>query len=252
MTFPIATSTASVHTMINAGSALNAAQASDATTADVGAGLDLSSSDTVLAFFSAQMSESQDNLNAMMAQQQQRNDTQKAVQNLAAQLTEYEQTGVKPGDKGWDDFVATANELKKYTTDGSDASKKINAMLDTATTQGAPTHATLVLDQTAIADAKSHGLKVDGNTGGDGLFGMIPPNAANVWYPTGAPGITADQMKSLDMQLKSVTDGMTSDTSMQMIRVQQAVEQSSQILNECSNVVKKMSDANDNAIANIK
>ena len=65
-------------------------------------------------------------------------------------------------------------------------------------------------------------------------------------------GLGKNEVTSLIASLKAHTDGLQTESSMQMIRVQQLVESCSQIVNVCSNTMRKMHDMAMVAINNMR
>ena len=59
-------------------------------------------------------------------------------------------------------------------------------------------------------------------------------------------------MQSLTSDLKAASSSIQSDNALNMINIQRLVEQSSQITQMCSNIMKKLSDMAQTPINNIK
>lgn len=209
--------------------------------ADLGMQVDLLDPESLLAFFEMKMGDAKGQLNALIQRQEKVNERVNVLQSLEAKLAGYPE-GFKPGDQGWQEFVSAARQAQEALGVQSKEGKDIQAMLDAATK---PTMTDKRFDdpQAAFAEAAKHGTSVRfgapaGPTGLDqGLTGWIAQ------VPNGpAKGLSKEDTQKLVSQTKAFREGLQSDQQIQMIRVQQAVEQCSQLVNLASNIMRKLND----------
>lgn len=194
--------------------------------------VDLLDPESMMAFFSLQMSNVRGQLGAAMKQQDARNQLATSIQKAEARLSEFTESGILPGDPRWDDFEAAANEAIAQLGGKDAGGAKLAA--DLAQIKGSGTEAKMFNSE---ADAKAY-LKDHGGT--IGTNGDTIPSA-QVWCVTPAVRDPA-AIKGMVGELKAFRDGIQNDNAMNMIRVQQLVENSSQLTNMCSNIMKKISD----------
>lgn len=208
---------------------------------DLGAQVDMLDPESLLAFFEMKMGDAKGQLNALIARQEKVNERVTLLQRFEGAIAGYPE-GVKPGDPGWEAVLAAAKDAQAALGATSKEGKEIQAIIDAATK---PTMVDKRFDdpQVAFAEASKHGTGVRfgmavGPTGLEqGLTGYI------VQVPEGAPkGLAKEDVQKLVSQTKALREGLQSDQQIQMIRVQQAVEQCSQLVNLASNIMRKLNE----------
>jgi hypothetical protein len=201
--------------------------------------VDLLDPESMLAFFSMQMRNVRGQLGTAMKEQEGRNQQATAIQRAEARLSDFTEKGILPGDPRWDDFVAAANEAIATLGGPNGAGAKIAA--DLAQIAGSGKESKIFNSENdAKAYVKDHGGEV-----------MHLPAPHNTWVVAPAERDAA-AIKGMIGELKSFRDGIQNDNAMNMIRVQQLVESSSQLTNMCSNIMKKLSDMAMVSINNMK
>ncbi len=212
--------------------------------ASVLSAFDATDPESLFAFFQLQMKDARTKLTAMMTEQDARNKRCTQLQQLQATLTKYQETGVKPGDAGWAEFEQAAKDAVALLGDSKEA-QTIQGMLDKAV---APTPFTRITSDRAEAKklAKEYGTTFEVNDNA----GYVTYTVTTLEGP--GAGLGKNEVTSLIASLKAHTDGLQTESSMQMIRVQQLVESCSQIVNVCSNTMRKMHDMAMVAINNMR
>lgn len=226
------------------------ASAADGPTSPLGIDVNMLDPESMLTFFEMKMSDARGRLNGLMQDQDAINKRVATLQSFEGAMAGYAETGIKPGDAGWDDFVKSATRARDAVGADTDEGKKVQALLDGA---AKPTLVEKTFDDypTALAAAEKAGTTVNVDVGPNPMNKPAPKFV--VLVPEGrAPGLSADQMKSLQGQMKAVSDGLGNDAQIRMIRIQQGVEQCSQILNLASNVMRKLDEMAMAPINNIR
>lgn len=206
-----------------------------------GINIDVTDPDTLFAFFNAKMKDARSALSTLMATQERQNALCQRLQELQAKLTKYQEDGVKPEDPGWDDFIATMKEAKELLGDTS-AGREIAGLLAKATGPGEQKVEFAITREKAEAMVKAAG----------GGHILASPGGGYSVLTRPAAGVEGKEVQSALDTLKAHTSGLQSEGTMTMIRVQQYVEQCSQIVNLCSNVLRKIQDSQMSAINNIR
>lgn len=191
--------------------------------------VDLLDPESMMAFFSMQMSNVRGQLGAAMKEQSDRNELATSLQKCEARLSVFTEKGIIPGDPRWDEFEAAANEAIALMGGKEGAGSTLAADLAKIKGSGLETKG-FKSEAEAKAYVKDHGGEVTY---------LKPPH--NVWIVAPAER-DAMAIKGIVGELKSFRDGIQSDNAMNMIRVQQLVESSSQLTSMCSNILKKLSD----------
>jgi hypothetical protein len=187
-------------------------------------GPDLLDPESMLAFFGQQMREIRGQLAIALRNQEARNRTASSIQQLEAKLVAFQETGIKPGDADkWPTFVAAVEDARKLL--GPAVGPELDALIAKATKDAPKIMKTE--DAQKAADAGAH----------------VEDAGCGMWLVTGAPaGLDKNDVQSFANSLKASRDKITNDNAMNMIGVQQLVESSSQVMNLCSNIMKKLSD----------
>ncbi|MDB4938396.1 MAG: hypothetical protein JWP87_5368 [Labilithrix sp.] len=211
--------------------------------AAVGASVDLLDPDSMLAFFSAQMTDVRHKLGAAMADQETRNDRIKTLASVESDLIRFKEKGIKPGEPGWETFKADIDKARALMGDSLEGTKLGELMKKTE--EG------VIVVQSFKADAnsaKAMTAYVDAHPGAE-----VTSDGEHFNVATGhAQKLDPAEVDSLVQQVKGYRDSLQNDNAMNMIRVQQLVESSSQIMNLCSNIMKKLSDAAMSPINNMR
>jgi hypothetical protein len=227
--------------MLVASTAPTAAAAPAASLGSVAPPLDLTDPDSLFAFFQVQMSRTQGRLASEMQAQEDRAARIDKMHGVMATFADYKGDSVREGSPGWDQVKASLEEAKTLFGPDSAEAKGIDALLAGASTYLAPQYFPTREQATPVAMLYNAQLnKLD-----DGTYMVRPRNEA-------VKPIEASDLKNLSEQLKQKCESLTSDSGLAMIRVQQYVEQSSQIVSHCSNVMKKMHEMDMVAIENIR
>lgn len=192
--------------------------------------VDLLDPESMMAFFSMQMSNVRGQLSAAMKEQSDRNALATSLQQCEARLSVFADEGVLPGDPRWDDFERAANDAIAQMGGSEAGGKKLAADLARIKGSGLETKF-FETEAEAKAYAKDHG--------GEAKKIHMYPHDAFIVAPAERD---AAAIKGIVGELKAYRDGIQSDNAMNMIRVQQLVENSSQLTNMCSNIMKKLSD----------
>jgi hypothetical protein len=151
---------------------------------------------------------------------------------------------ISPGSAAWDDAVSKLQQAKAVFGPNSEEAKGIDALLERATPQyGGTEH--FEFNEVMRANEAAARYGVDRKKEANGGW-TVTPMTNN---PT---PIDSSDLKKISEQLKGKADSLNSESGLAMIRVQQYVEQSSQIVSHCSNVMKKMHEMNMAAIENIR
>lgn len=200
--------------------------------------VDLLDPDSMLSFFSAQMSDVRQKLGAAMNDQETRNDRIKTLAALESDIARFKEKGIKPGDPGFDTFKVDVDKARALMGDSLEGTK-LGELIDSVKPG---TEVTFLSQNTnEWLDYKDkHPEAV-----------MWQSDGGHVTFSTGK-GLNPAEMDSLVQQVKGYRDSLQNDNAMNMIRVQQLVESSSQIMNLCSNVMKKLSDAAMSPINNMR
>jgi hypothetical protein len=99
---------------------------------DLGMQVDMLDPESLLAFFEMKMGDAKGKLNALIQRQEKVNERVNLLQNLEGKLAGYPE-GIKPGDQGWDEFVAAARQAQDALGATSQEGKDIQRILDAAT-----------------------------------------------------------------------------------------------------------------------
>ncbi len=204
------------------------------------ADVDLLDPESMLAFFSQQMSDVRGKLSVAMKEQEGRNQLASDVQHLEAQLGEFAEKGVLPGDPRWDDFVNVtkqAIELLGNSNEGKALAANLNRLAGSG-------------KEVKGFDSEAEAKAYQKERGGE-ITHLPPPVKKAAWLVVPAER-DANAIKSMVSELKSFRDSIQNDNAMSMIRVQQLVENSSQLTNMCSNIMKKLSDMAMASINNLR
>jgi hypothetical protein len=206
-------------------------------------GVDVSDPDSLFQFFQFQMQRTQGLLSSEMQAQEDRIHRIDQIHRTMVAFDDFKGT-IAPGSPGWDDVASKLDQAKALFGPDSEEAKGIDALIERAKPQyGAPEHYAWTQGMKADEAARRHGVAPKKEA--DGSYTVTPLNN----NPT---PIDASDLKKISEQLKSKADSLNSESSLAMIRVQQYVEQSSQIVSHCSNVMKKMHEMNMAAIENIR
>ena len=197
------------------------------------AGVDLLDPEAMLAFFSQQMSNVRGQLAVAMKGQEARNLKAQTIQSLEASLVGFQEKGIKPSDDKWPEFLKTVEEAKVALGEG--ATKGLDEMIAKATKPSAQ-----VMGKEDAEAAVKAGATMENLSPG-------------VYKVSGVPaGLDKNDVGQFSAQLKAFRDGINNDNAMNMIRVQQLVENSSQLTNMASNIMKKLSDMAMSPINNMR
>jgi hypothetical protein len=201
--------------------------------------IDLLDPESMMAFFSMQMKNVRGQLSTAMKEQQDRNELATSLQKCEARLSVFTEQGIIPGDPRWDDFEAAANEAISLMGGKDGGGSKLADDLAKIKGSGLETKV-FGTEADAKAYVKDHG----------GAVTFLPsPHNKFVVAPAERDAVA---IKGIVGELKAYRDGIQSDNAMNMIRVQQLVENSSQLTNMCSNIMKKLSDMAMVSINNLK
>ncbi len=209
---------------------------------------DLLDPESLMGFFQLQMRDVQSQLGAMTQDQEARNKRVSQLQAFEAKLTAYQENGIKPGDPGWDDFVATAQQMKGLLGDTA-AGQTIQQLIDKGT---APTSNIRTYQNKAEADAAAQAAGSQVSTI------QMPSNVGSVTtYQVDtkdgpAAGLDKNDVQSIIQSAKAESDALNADSQMNMIRIQSIVDHSSQLINLCSNIMKKIDDSTMAPINNMR
>ena len=203
--------------------------------------VDLLDPDSMIAFFSAQMSDVRQKLGAAMADQQTRNDHIKSLASLESDLIRFKEKGIKPGEPGWDTFKADVDQARALMGDSLEGTKLESLM--NKTKEGVVEARTFSPQQ--VKQMKEY---MEAHPAAE-----VASDGSNFTLTSGhGQKLDPNEVDSLVQQVKGYRDSLQSDNAMNMIRVQQLVESSSQVMNLCSNIMKKMSDAAMSPINNMR
>jgi hypothetical protein len=229
-------------------------------------GIDLTDPESLISFFANQIQASRTELNSIVAEQQARNDLQLKIGELQSDLSGIaDGSGLKPGDPGWDKFVADANAVLPSLDPTSTEAQAIQAAINPTTVPHmANNNGDVSNIPTLEYDTKT---EVSADTVPDGAIpaGTPPDNATNVhYYATGGTYLTSDGQKpqylvtydmpgpangmdkdavsKLKAGLSSEVDSLKNDSQIAMIRVQQYTDQISQATTLLTNILKKLDD----------
>lgn len=210
---------------------------------ELGVSVDMLDTESMLAFFEMKMGDAKAKLNTLIQEQEAVNARVTTLQSLEAKLSSFAESGIKPGDPGWDDFVATARQAQEVVGASSKAGQDIQALVDEATK---PTIVDVRYDDAfaakAIADKYGKSIEYGQKIGPTGMEAG-PPGWIVEQVPEGpARGLSKEGVGKLIAQTKAFREGMQSDGQIRMIKVQQAVEQSSQLVNLASNIMRKLNE----------
>lgn len=212
---------------------------------------DATNPEAVFAFFQTQMKDTRGRLGEMMTAQEQRNARVKTLQSASAKVAAFQEKPITPADPKWNDFVAACNELKSALVPGTKEFDEITKAIELATTGVEQRQGPEPFQNAAAAAAANRGVIVDAKGAVvDFSDGTSDAKYTAVWST--APGASAEVIKGMVNQVKAQTDGLQTESTMTMIRIQSLVDACSQITNLCSNVLKKLSDAQNTAIGNIR
>lgn len=212
--------------------------------------LDVTDPESLFQFFQLQMKDVRSKLGAMMLEQDARTKRCGQLQSLAATLTKYQESGVRPGDEGWAEFAQTAKDAIALLGDSKEG-KAIKDMLDKATAPTPFRRETTSLEE-AQAMAAQYGTTYElRESPNASSYSGMPVYVVETLDGPG-PGVGKNEVQGTLASLKAYTDALQSETSMQMIRVQQGIEQCSQIVNVCSNTLRKLHEMAMAAIGNMR
>lgn len=196
-----------------------------------GQDVDLLNPESMMAFFQLQMSDVRQKLGVAMKEQQDRNNIIKGLASLQADLAAYKTKGVGPGDPEWPAFQAKVAQVREALGGGNAGSALDNLLAKTAPRTETKSFAKLDLEGQAHFMADHPDFKVTGDD---------PLTMTGTWK---GDRLSTDDVESIIQQVKGHSDSLSADNQMNMIRVQQFVETSSQLTNLCSNIMKKISDS---------
>ena len=198
--------------------------------------VDMLDPDSMLAFFSQQMSDVRSKLGTAMRDQEIRNKRAERLEGFQAKLQMYAESGIKPSHPDWEDFKKFAATVKGEFPEDSSVYKLVDRAL-----QVMPPKMT---NETCAKIAEGNGATVKEIPGvvGDDRFLVT-----NEYY-----GLDKNGVQSLTSDLKAASSSIQSDNALNMINIQRLVEQSRPITQMCSNIMKKLSDMAQPPINNIK
>ncbi len=203
--------------------------------------VDLLDPDSMIAFFSAQMSDVRQKLGAAMADQQTRNDHIKSLASVESDLIRFKEKGIKPGEPGWETFKADVDQARALMGDSLEGTKLESLMNKTK-------EGVVEVKTFDAMHAKEMIAYVNAHPGAE-----FTQDDDKMTVTTGhGQKLDPNEVDSLIQQVKGYRDSLQNDNAMNMIRVQQLVESSSQVMNLCSNIMKKMSDAAMSPINNMR
>jgi hypothetical protein len=209
--------------------------------------LDATDPDTLISFFQKQIGDARASLSTMMTAQDTRTQQIGDLQSSLAVIQKFEDAGITPSDPNWSEFKQAADNIVTTLSalpagSGSKAAADITNALNAATRQQTVAQNPTAASQAMLTEIGKSPLNTNPI--------MISYNNPNKLLP--AAGMKGQDIKSLEASVKSVTDQMQADSSTQMIRVQQQVDQITQYTNTCSNILKKLADAQNNSIGNLR
>ncbi|MCL2776729.1 MAG: hypothetical protein FWD73_01905 [Polyangiaceae bacterium] len=225
-------------------------------------GIDLTDPESLIEFFQTQINQARDQLNSLVAEQQGRNDLQTKLGRVKADLAGIaDGSGLKPGDPGWDQFVADAQDvLKDPNLDPNVADALNKALQQNPVNQkycevSNPSVAADQLKTEVSADKVPDGAIPAGTPPADAtnvhyyVVGQVLTNsgmrpAYEVTYDTLGPaqGMDKDAVTKVKAGIDSEVDGLKNDSQIAMIRVQQYTDQISQLTTLLTNILKKLDD----------
>ncbi|MBX3190319.1 MAG: hypothetical protein KF819_25190 [Labilithrix sp.] len=195
--------------------------------------IDLMDPETLLAFFGEQMKDVRGKLAVAMQDQEDRNTRINELGALENKLTAFIEKGITPGDPKWAEFAETAKALQDKLGDSA-AGTQLQDLLAKCLVGQVQVH--------EFDDPVKCKEFMDARANAGGYFKILSSNDP-IRIETNAPyGLDNNEVKRLQDTIKGFRDRLQGDNSMNMIRVQQLVEQSSQIMNLCSNIMKKLND----------
>lgn len=215
-------------------------------TADI---MDLSP-EGLVQFFGIQMQQSRGRLEALLQQQEARNSLIQDYQAMEGLLSKYSERGIHPSDPDWQQFCQLATKLEG-TMAGSEAEKQLAGMWDGAMAPTLKTDAFGSDKAAAEAFASAHGTQVSTTVIPTGFGKTI--EMYTVTTNTGdPPGTSKENVQSMISQLKGIREGLSSDNTINMIRVQNEASVMTQISSACTNLVQKFHEARIGIIQNYK
>lgn len=232
MTTNIATATLNAHTAALASTEVKRVSFGPPVSMDV----DMLDPESMLAFFGQQMSDLRGKLGTAMRDQEIRNKRAERLEGFQARLQLYAESGINPAHPDWEEFKKFAEAVKSEFPEGSSVYKLVDRAL-----QVMPPKTT---NETCANIARSKGATVkelDGVVGDDRFL------VTNEYY-----GLDKNGVQSLTSDIKAASSAIQSDNALNMINIQRLVEQSSQLTQMCSNIMKKLSEMSQTAISNIK
>lgn len=219
--------------------------------------LDVTDPESLIAFFSVQMTEAKNHLTSLMQEQDGRTKKTQRIQAAVAKLSQWE--GGSPTDPAKQkEFLAAADDVLAELPPGSKEAQTIHALVD-------PIRNSVDCSQTfRAADDGPNGTSAMNQA--NALRALHEPQGASVTetkdangqtvytvnWKEGVPPLTKDQVATITSTAKSYADGLATQSQMGMIRVQQDVEHMSQLNNFLTNILKKRNDAEENVIANLR
>lgn len=198
--------------------------------------VDMLDPDSMLAFFSQQMSDTRSKLGTAMRDQEIRNKRAERLENFQARLQMYAESGINPAHPDWEEFKKFAASVKAEFPEGSSVYNLVDRAL-----QVMPNKET---NETCANIAKAKGAYVVEQPG--------KPEEQRYLVVGEYYGLDKNGVQSLTSDLKAASSAIQSDNALNMINIQRLVEQSSQITQMCSNIMKKLSDMAQTPINNIK
>lgn len=209
--------------------------------------VDFLSTEGLINYFGERIKRVRGDIQTLMARQQERSTRSNALQSDEAVLQQFAEKGVHPGDPGWDQFVAAANDLKRLLGD-SDEGRKVAALVDKGLAGTPKEHAFETQGEAEAFVAAHPGSRWDLDVAGDGA-----ETKYKVTINDGpAAGLDKSDVSSIAAQSKSMRDALNSDNSMDMIRMQDAVQRVSQMQTMCSNILRSLEDCAKTAIGNFR
>jgi hypothetical protein len=193
--------------------------------------VDLLDPESMMAFFSLQMSNVRGQLSTAMKEQDARNQLATSIQKTEARLSDFSESGIVPGDPRWDDFEAAANQAIEQLGGPNAGGTKLAEDLARLKGQSPPQFFGSQADANAFV--KDHGGVVTE------IKGLAPSDTK--WLVSPAERDPA-AIKGMVAELKAFRDGIQNDNGVNMIRVQQLVDNSTQLTSMFSNIMKKIND----------